>query len=156
MSDVVEAPPVKKGFESGHACVGDLLGNPHGKRVGRATKQVASDVYLSAKRLFGNGPVVGGDDLDEVLGGGKGKEPGVLGDEISEMSVDGDSVDGHEAPFVFGRGGASCTGGCGPKIEAIERSLARMEAMLGMLMAVSSLARPEERLAAEKRKGRMA
>ena len=40
-------------------------------------------------------------------------------------------------------------------MEAIERSLGRMEAMLSMLMAVSSLARPEERLAAEKRKGRM-
>ena len=46
MSDVEEAPAVKKGFESGHVCVGDLLGNPHGKRVGRVTKEVASDIYL--------------------------------------------------------------------------------------------------------------
>ena len=67
MSDVEEAPAVKKGFESGHVCVGDLLGNPHGKRVWRGTKEVASDIYLSAKRLFGDGPVVGGDDLDEAL-----------------------------------------------------------------------------------------
>ena len=104
MSDVEEALAVKKGFESGHVCVGDLLGNPHGKRVGRATKEVASDVYLSAKRLFGNGPVVGGDDLDEALGRGEGKEPVVLRDEIREMSVDGDSMDGDDAPFVFGRG----------------------------------------------------
>ena len=116
MSDVEEAPAVKKGFEWGHVCVGDLLGNPHGKRVGRVTKEVASDVYLSAKRLFGDGPVVGGDDLYEALRGGKGNEPLVLGDEISEMSVDGDSVDGNEAPFVTGRGGASCAGGCGPRM----------------------------------------
>ena len=111
MSDVEEAPAVKEGFESGQVCVGDLLGNPHGKRVGRVTKEVANDIYLSAKRLFGNGPVVGGDDLDEALGMGKGKEPVVLGDEMSEMSVDDDSVDGDGAPFVTGRGGASCVGG---------------------------------------------
>ena len=72
MSDVEEALAVKEVFESGHVCVGDLLGNPHGKHVGRVTKEVASDVYLSAKRLFGDGPVVGGDDLDEALGRGKG------------------------------------------------------------------------------------
>ena len=120
------------------------------------TKEVASDVYLSAKRLFGDGPVVGGDDLDEVLARGKGKKPVVLGDEISEMRVNGDSVDGDAAPFVIGRGGAPCAGGCGPRMEAIMRSLGRMEAMLGMLMPVSGLASPEERLAAEKRKGRMA
>ena len=41
-------------------------------------------------------------------------------------------------------------------MEAIERSLGRMEGMLGMLMAVSGLASPRERLAADKRKGRMA
>ena len=104
MSDVEEAPAVREGFESGHVCVGDLLGNPHGKRVGRVTKEVASDVYLSAKRLFGDGPVVGGDDLDEALGRGKGKEPVALGDEISEMSVDDDSVDGDEVPFGMGEG----------------------------------------------------
>ena len=78
MSDVEEAPAVKEGFESGHVCVGDLLGNPHGMRVGRVRKEVASDIYLSAKRLFGDGPVVGGNDLDEALGRGKGKEPVVL------------------------------------------------------------------------------
>ena len=156
MSDMEEAPAVKKGFESGHVCVGDLSGNPHGKRVGRVTKEVASDVYLPAKRLFGDGPVVRGDDLDEGLGRSKGKEPVVLGDEISEMSVDGDSVDGDETPFLIGRGDASCAGGCGPRMEAIEKSLGRMESMLGMLMAVNSLASPDERLAAEKRKGRMA
>ena len=156
MSDVEEAPAVKKEFEWGHVCVGDLLGNPHGKLVGRVTKEVASDVYLSAKRLFGDGPVVGGVDLDEALGRGKGKEPVVLGDEISEMSMDGDTVDGDRAPFVIGTGGASCTGECGLGMEAIERSLGRMEAMPGMLMVVSGLASPEERLAAEKRKGRMA
>ena len=156
MSDVEEAPAVKKGFELGHVCVGDLLGNPHGKRVGRVTKEVASDIYLSAKRLFGDGPVVGGDDLDEALGRGKGKEPVVLGDEISEMSVDGDSVDEGETPFVNGRGGASCAGGCGPRMEAIGKSLGRMESMLGMLMAVNGLANPNERLAAAQRKGRMA
>ena len=72
------------------------------------------------------------------------------------MSMDGDSVDGDEAPFVTGRGGASCAGGCDPRMEAIEKSLGRMEAMLGMLMAVSGLASPEDRLATEKRKGRMA
>ena len=147
---------MKKGFESGHVCIGDLLGNPHGKRVGRVTKEVASDVYLSAKRLFGDGPCVGGDDLDEVLGWSKGKEPVVLGDEISEMSVDGDTVDGDETPFVIGRGGASCAVGCGSRMEAIEKSLGRMESMLSMLMAVNGLASPNERLAAEKRKGRMA
>ena len=94
MSDMEGALAVKEGFESGHVSVGDWLGNPHGKRVGRVTKEVASDEYLSAKLLFGDGPVIGGDDLDEALGRGKGKEPVVLGDEISEMSVDGDSVDG--------------------------------------------------------------
>ena len=108
MSDVEEAPAVKEGFESGHVCVGDLLGNPHGMRVGRVRKEVASDIYLSAKRLFGDGPVVGGDDLDEALGRGKGKEPVVLGDETREMSVDGDSVGEDRAPFMTGRGGASC------------------------------------------------
>ena len=154
MSDVEEALAVKEGFESTHVCVGDLLGNPHGKRVGRVTKEVASDVYLSAKRLFGDGPVVGGDDLDEALGGGKGREPVMLGDEISEMSVDGDSVDGDEKPFVTGRGGASCAAGCGPRMEAIEKSLGRMEAMLGMLVAVNGLASRDERLAAEKWKGK--
>ena len=61
MSDVEEAPAVKKGFESGHVCVGNLLRNPHGKRVGRLTKEVASDIYLSAKRLFGT------DRLSEVM-----------------------------------------------------------------------------------------
>ena len=106
MSDVEQAPAVEEGFESGHVCVGDLLGNPHGKRVGRVTKEVASDVYLSAKCLFGDGPVVGGDDLDEALGKGKGREPVVLGDEISEMSVDDGSVDGDKALFVTGSGGA--------------------------------------------------
>ena len=156
MSDVEEAPAVKKGFESGHVCVGDLLGNLHGKCVGRVTKEVASDVYLSTKRLFGDGPVVRGDDLDEALGRGKGKEPEVLWEEVSEMSVDGDSVDGNEAPFVTGRGSASCDGGYGPRMEDMERSLGRMEAMLGMLMAVNGLASPVERLAAEKRKGKMA
>ena len=156
MSDVAEAPAVKKGFQSGHVCVGDLLGNPHGKRVGRVTKEVASDIYLSAKRLFGDGPVVGGDDLDEALERGKGKEPVLLGDEISEISVDGDSVDGDEAPLMTGRGGASCAGGCGPRVEAVEKSLGRMEEMLAMLMAVNGWASPDERLAAEKRKGRMA
>ena len=156
MSDVEEAPAVKEGFELGHVCVGDLLGNPHGKRVGRVTKEVASDIYLSAKRLFGNGPVVGGDDLDEALGRDKGREPVVLGDEISEMSMDDDSVDGDEALFVTGSGGASCTGMCGPRMKAMEKSLGRMEGMLGMLMAVNGLASPDERLAVEKRKGRMA
>ena len=102
MSDVEEAPAVKKGFESGYVCVGDLLGNPNGKRVGRVTKEVASDIYLSAKCLFGDGPVVGGDDLDVALGRGKRKDPIVLGDAISVMSVDGDSVNGDEAPFVSG------------------------------------------------------
>ena len=38
----------------------------------------------------------------------------------------------------------------------MEKSLAQMEAMLGMLMAVNGLAGPDERLAAEKRKGRIA
>ena len=147
---------MKKGFESGHVCVGDLLGNLHRKRVGRVTKEVASEVYLSAKRLFGDGPVVGGDDLDEALGRSKSKEPVVLGDEIIEMSMDGDSVDEDETPFVIGRGGASCAGGWGPRMEAIEKSLGRMESILGMLMAVNGLASPDERLAAEKRKGRMA
>ena len=156
MSDVEEALAVKKGFELGHVCVGDLLGNPHGKRVGKVTKEVASDIYLSAKRLFGDGRVVGGDDLDEALGKGKGGEPVGLEDEISEMSVDDDSVDGDETPFVTGRGGASCAGGCGSRMEAIEKSLGRMEAMLGMLMAVNGLASPDGRLAAERRKGRMA
>ena len=156
MSDVEEAPAVKKGFESGHVCVGDLLGNPHGKRVGRVTKEVASNIYLSAKRLFVDGPVVGGDDLDEALGKGKGREPVVLEDEISEMSVDDNIVDGDETPFVTGRGGASCAGGSGSRMEAIEKSLGRMEAMLGMLIAVNGLASPDGRLAAEKRKGRMA
>ena len=121
----------------------------------RATKEVASDVYLSAKRLLGDGPVIGDDDLDEALGRGKGKEPVVLGDEISEMSIDGDSVGVGEAPFVMGRGGAPSAGGCSPRMEAIENSLGRMEAMLGMLMAVGGLAGPEERLAAERGKGRM-
>ena len=74
MSDMEEAPAVKEGFESGHVCVGDWLGNPHGKLVGRVTKEVASDVYLSANLLFGDGPIVGGDDLYEALGRGKGKE----------------------------------------------------------------------------------
>ena len=124
--------------------------------MGRATKEVASDVYLSAKRLLGDGPVIGDDDLDEALGRGKGKEPVVLGDEISEMSIDGDSVGVGEAPFVMGRGGAPSAGGCSPRMEAIENSLGRMEAMLGMLMAVGGLAGPEERLAAERGKGRMA
>ena len=156
MSDVEKAPAVKGGFESGHVCVGDLLGNPHGKRVGRVTKEVASDIYLSAKRLFGDGSIVGGDDLDEVLGKGKGKEPVALGDEISEMSVNGDSVGEDVAPFVSVRRGASCAGGCGPRMEAMEKSLGRMEAMLGMLMAVNGLASPDERMAAETRKGRMA
>ena len=118
------------------------MGNPHGKHVKRVTKEVASDVYLSAKRLFGDGPVNGGDDLDEALGRGKGKQPVVLGDEISEMSVDGDSVDGDAALFVIGRGGASCAGGSRLRMEAIERSLGRMEVMLGILMAVSGLASP--------------
>ena len=156
MSDVEEAPAVKEGFELGHVCVGDLLGNPHGKRVGRVMKEGASDVYLSAKRLFGDGPVVGGDDLDEALGRSKDRELVMVGDEVSEMSVDGDSVDGDEALFATGRGGASCAGMCGPRMEAMEKSLGRMEAMLGMLMAVNGLASPDERLAAEKRKGRMA
>ena len=80
----------------------------------------------------------------------------MLGDEISEMRVNGDSVDADAAPFVIERGGATCAGGCGPRMEAIERSLGRMKAMLGMLMPVSGLASLEERLAAEKRKGRMA
>ena len=114
MSDVKEAPAVKEGLESGHVCVGELLGNPHGKRVGRVTKEVASDVYLSAKRLFEDGPVVGGDDLDEALGRSKGKELVVLGDEISEMGVDGDSVDGDETPFVIGRGVPHALGGVAP------------------------------------------
>ena len=100
--------------------------------------------------------MVGGDDLDEALGRGKGKEPVVLGDEISEMSVDDDSVDGDEALFVAGSRGVSCAGMCGPRMEAMEKSLGRMEAMLGMLMAVNGLASPDERLAAEKRKGRIA
>ena len=102
MSDVEEAPAVKKGFKSGHVYVGDLLGNPNGKHVGRVTKEVASDIYLSAKCLCGDGPVVGGDDLDVALGTGKCKEPVVLGDKISVMSVDGDGVDGDEAPVVTG------------------------------------------------------
>lgn len=41
-------------------------------------------------------------------------------------------------------------------MESMERSLSRMEAILGMLMAVGGLASLEERLAAEKRKRRMA
>ena len=72
------------------------------------------------------------------------------------MSVDGDSVDGDAALFVIGRGGASCAGGSRLRMEAIERSLGRMEVMLGILMAVSGLASPGVRLAADKRKGRMA
>ena len=72
------------------------------------------------------------------------------------MSVDGDSVDGDETPFVTGKGGASCAAGCGPRMEAVEKSLGRMDAMLGMLVAVKGLASRDQRLAAEKRKGRMA
>ena len=147
---------MKKEFESGHVCVGDLLGNPHRKRVGRVTKEVAGDVYVSARRLFGDGPFVGGDDLDEVLGKGKGKDPVVLENRLSEMRVDGDSVEAGEAPFVIGRRANLYAGMCSPKIEAMERSMGRMEAMFGMLMAVNGLADPEDRLAAEKRKGRMA
>ena len=147
---------MKEGFESGHVCVGDLLGNPYGKRVGRVTKQVAGDVYVLAKRLFVDGPVVRGDDLDEVLGRGGSKEPVMLGDEISEMSVDGDGVGEDEAPRIMGRGGTSCAGMCGPRMEAMEESLSPTEVILGMLLAVGGLASLEERLAAEKRKGRMA
>ena len=147
---------MKKEFESGHVCVGDLLGNPHRKRVGRVTKEVAGDVYVSARRLFGDGPFVGGDDLDEVLGKGKGKDPVVLENRLSEIRVDGDSVEAGEAPFVIGRRANLYAGMCSPKIEAMERSMGRMEAMFGMLMAVNGLADPEDRLAAEKRKGRMA
>ena len=156
MSDVDEAPAVKEGLEYGHVCISDLLGNPHGKRVGRVTKEVAGDVYLSAKRHFGDGPIVGGDDLDEALGKTKGKGPVVLGDELSEMSVDGDSMEAGEAPVYMGRGRNLCAGLCGPRMEAMERSVSRMEAMLGMLKAVNGLAGPEDRLGAEKRKGRMA
>ena len=156
MSNVEEAPTGKKGFESGHVCVGVLLGNPNEKRVERVTNEVAGNVCLSAKCLLGDGPVIRSDDLDEALGRGKGKEPIVIGDKISEMSVEGDSVGADEAPFVMGRGGTSCAGGCGPRMEAMERSLGLMEAMLGILIAVSGLASPEERLAAEKRKERMA
>ena len=46
MSDVEEAPAVKKGFESGHVCVGDLLGNPHRKRVSGA-QDCLSLAYVS-------------------------------------------------------------------------------------------------------------
>ena len=156
MLDVEEAPVVKQVFESGHMWVGDLLGNPHGKCVGRVIKEVASDVYLSGKYLVGDRLVIGGDDLDKVLGRGKGKEPLMLPDDISEISVEGDSVGAGKAPFVLGKVGTSCTGMCGPRMEAIERSLGRMEAMFGMLMVVGGLAGREERLAAEKWKGRMA
>ena len=80
----------------------------------------------------------------------------MLEDEISEMSVDGNSVGADEAPLIMGRGGTSCAGMCSPRMESMERSLSRMEAILGMLMAVGGLASLEERLAAEKRKRRMA
>ena len=120
------------------------------------TKEVASDVYLSARHPCVDGPVVGRIDLDEALARGKGKQPVVLGDEISEMGVDSDSVGADEVPCVMEREATSCPGGCGPRLEAMGRSLGRMEEMLGMLMAVSGLAGLEERLAAEKRRGRMA
>ena len=46
MSDVEEAPAVKKGFESGHVRVGDELGNPHGQRVSGA-RDCLSLAYVS-------------------------------------------------------------------------------------------------------------
>lgn len=117
---------------------------------------MAGDIYRSARRLFGDGPGVGGDNQDEALGRGKGKEPQMLGDAISKISIVGESMGADEAPFVIGRGGTSCAGVCGPRVEAMEWSLGRIVVMLGMLMVVSGLPGLAERLAAEKRNGRMA
>lgn len=94
--------------------------------------------------------------MDEALGKGIVKDPVVLGDDISEMSVDSDSVGADKAPFIMGRGDTLCAGMCGPRMESIESSIGHIKAMLGMLMGVSGLAGPEDTLAAEKRKGRMA
>lgn len=106
MSDMKEALAVKEGFESGHVCVGDMLGNPHGRRTGMVTKEVLGDVYLLAKRLVGSGLIVGGDDLDVTLKADNGKGPLRVEEAISEMKVDGDSEDGEGLEYV-NRGGVA-------------------------------------------------
>lgn len=82
-----EATTVKEVLELGHVCVGDLLGNPYGKRMGKVTKEVAGDLNLSARCLFRNGPIVGGNDLDPPLRAAKSKVLSPVEDKISEMSL---------------------------------------------------------------------
>lgn len=151
-----EAPAVKERFELMHVCVGDLLGNLHRKHVGKVMKEVVGDVCLLAQHLSGDGLVVKGDYLDEVLKAGKGRELYLLRDEVSQMSVDEHSPDEDGPPFLRGRGGGVCTDLCATWLAAMEESLSRVEAMLGRLMVVSDLARSKVRLAAEKWNRRVA
>lgn len=149
MSDVQESPAVKEGLVSGHVCVEDLLGSPHGKHVGKMTEEVARDVYLSARCLFRNGPIVGGDDLDIALNADKGKGLSWLKDEISEMSVNRNSAEEDGVSNVTGRRGEVGSRMCNCHAEAMEKSVGRMEVMLSLLLAVNGSAGPEERLALE-------
>lgn len=72
MSDLEAGPAVQEVFESGHVCVEDLLGNLHGRCTRMVTREVMGDVHLSASRIFGSGPIIGGDDLNIALETGKG------------------------------------------------------------------------------------
>lgn len=72
------------------------------------------------------------------------------------MRVDEVSDDGEGLPYVKGQGGGTCSRLCHSRVEAMGKSMGRMEEMLGLLMAVNGLVGSRESLAAEKHWGRMA
>lgn len=119
MSDVEEALAQKERIEPGQVCIGELLGNPHRKGMGKVKKEVAGNVYLSARRLFGDGLVVGGDDLDEAQRANRCREPLFLRDETSEMSMEGESGDDNGTSYVKGSRFGAYLSMCGPCKEAM-------------------------------------
>ena len=75
-------------IEPGHACIRDLLRNPHGRRVHKVTKDIAGDVYLLAKKLSVGDRGTTENDQEEVLQVDKVKLPSKWADDMNEVSVD--------------------------------------------------------------------
>ena len=153
MSDVEEALAWVVGVHRGDEMTARLHGMGDGTVVRRTV-----DV-LPARVLFAGAARVGGDDMGEVVGS-KGKLPPKWADSL-------DDVVGNKDDMEVNDDGASSVEGqlrlpprghkrYGERIGALEAALNRVAEMVEMLVAAKRLAKPAERLAVEKYKGKMA
>ena len=116
---------------------------------------------FGGRKLFQDLEGRGKEDLSAVLGeNGKGRIPSKWARELDEVDFDDDDemdVGDVEPSVTTGTGeGGGCGGQCLARVAARERTLASVEEMVKMLVALGGLASPTEQLEVEKRKGRLA